>query len=102
MRETEIVSVLIGDIYDAALDSALWPPVLEKITVFVGGAAAGLLSKDSVSRIGNAHYRFGVEDRYIQIYREKYWQFDPLAPLVFFNVGEVTSRTDYIADEEFR
>jgi pimeloyl-ACP methyl ester carboxylesterase/DNA-binding winged helix-turn-helix (wHTH) protein/DNA-binding CsgD family transcriptional regulator/PAS domain-containing protein len=101
IREAEIVSALVGDIYDAALDPALWRPVLEKIAGFVEGAAAGLLSKDSLSNIGNVYYNFGVEDRYIQLYQEKYWQFDPLAPLLFYNIGEVTSRLDYLADDEF-
>jgi DNA-binding CsgD family transcriptional regulator/PAS domain-containing protein len=101
MRDDERLSQLIGDIHDAALDPGLWRAVLEKMARFAGGSAAGLLSKDSVSKIGNAHYHFGVEDRYIRLYRETYWKFDPLAPLLFFDVGEVTGRLDYLADEEF-
>jgi DNA-binding CsgD family transcriptional regulator len=100
--EADALSALIGDIYDAALDAMLWPAVLEKIAAFVGGAAAGLLSKDAVSKIGDAHYHFGVDDRYIQRYREKYWKFDPLSPLLFFDIGQVTNRTDCVPDEEFR
>jgi DNA-binding CsgD family transcriptional regulator/PAS domain-containing protein len=100
--EDERLSRLIGDIYDAALEPSLWPAVLEKIARFVDGSAAGLLSKDAVSRIGDAHYQFGVDDRYMRLYRETYWRFDPLAPLLFFDVGQVTSRADYLSDKEFR
>jgi DNA-binding CsgD family transcriptional regulator len=102
MREATVISALIGDIYDAALNAARWPAVLEKIVGFVGGAAAGLLSKDAVSKIGDAHYHFGVDEHYIRLYREKYWRFDPLSPLLFFDAGQVTSRSDYLSDEEFR
>ena len=47
MREVEQVSSLIGDIYDAALDPALWADVLGKARDFVGGSAAVLYSKDT-------------------------------------------------------
>ena len=40
MTGPEILSLLIGDIYDAALDRALWPSVLEKTCGFVGNESA--------------------------------------------------------------
>jgi hypothetical protein len=66
MDDKATLSALIGDIYDAALDPALWTDVLVSITEFVGG----LLSKDSVSKLGNAFYHVGVDPHYIQIYAE--------------------------------
>jgi len=36
------LSQLIGQIYDAALDPALWPGVMERICGFVGGSIANL------------------------------------------------------------
>mgnify|MGYP000975594831 CR=1 FL=1 len=76
--EAEELSALIGTIYDAALDHALWPMVLERVARFADGAAAGLLSKDSVSKAGAVHHNFGVTEHYLQLYRETYWRFDPL------------------------
>jgi hypothetical protein len=38
MSETVLLSRLIGDIYDAALDPARWPGVLEEACRFVGSA----------------------------------------------------------------
>ena len=38
--ESEQVSHLIGDIYDAALDPGLWVGTLEKTCHYVGGVAA--------------------------------------------------------------
>jgi hypothetical protein len=52
MDDTDAVSSLIGDIYDAALDPALWPGVLAKITIFVGGLASALYSKDATVKSG--------------------------------------------------
>jgi len=101
MRDDEKLSHLIGDIYDAAVDPALWPDVLAKIAGFAGGQAAGLLSKDSVSKIGNAHYHCGVTPHYMQLYLEKCWKFDPMVTLVFFDVEQVTSITDLVPYEEF-
>jgi DNA-binding CsgD family transcriptional regulator/PAS domain-containing protein len=102
MPEADQLSRLIGDIYDAALDLAPWPHVLEGAAHYAGGQAAGLLSKDSVSRIGDVHHNFGVDPHGLRLYREAYWKFDPLAPLLFCGIGEITSRTDFASDEEFR
>ena len=49
MNEIEQASKLIGDIYDAALDPALWGNVLEQTCQFVNGYDAGL-PLDSVAR----------------------------------------------------
>jgi DNA-binding CsgD family transcriptional regulator len=102
MREAEQLSSLVGDIYDAALDPSLWSGVLARTAGFVGGQAAGLLSKDSVSKAGNAHHNYGVDPHYIRLYQETYWKFDPLSPLLFYAVEQVTTISDYIPDDEFR
>jgi DNA-binding CsgD family transcriptional regulator len=101
MRETEIFSALVGDVYDAALEPALWPRVLEKVAGFVGGSAIGLVSKDTVSRASDVHYHFGFDQDFVRLYREKYWKFDMFAPLAFFGVGEVTSLVNCTALEAF-
>jgi len=61
VRDDEELSHLIGEIYDAALDPAKWPIALAKSALFVGGQAAGLLSKNPVSQLGSAHYHVGVD-----------------------------------------
>lgn len=97
----EAFSDLIGRIYDAALDPALWPDVLWRSAGFVDAQAAGLLSKGLVSGAGSVHYQVGVDDRFIRLYESEFFRFDPMAPLVLFDVGEVTARLDYIPDDEF-
>jgi DNA-binding CsgD family transcriptional regulator len=96
------LSALIGDIYDAALDPALWPEVLEKSSTFVGGGSASLYSKDSVSKTANINYAVGMETRYIQCYEEKYVKIDPTTPgFFFFDVGEIISIEDILPVQEF-
>ena len=51
MSELNEFSDLIGDIYDASLDPALWPPVFEQICRFVNCSSAHLFAQDSVLHI---------------------------------------------------
>jgi len=53
MNELASFSGLIGDIYDATLDLALWPGVLKRISCFVPGSPTTLESKDAVNNAVN-------------------------------------------------
>jgi DNA-binding CsgD family transcriptional regulator len=101
MDDGEQLSALIGSIYDAALDATLWTHVLTKIADFVGGRAGGLLSKDCLSKLGNAHFHIGVDPSYMQRYMETYANFDPMATLPFFDVEEIVSTPDLVPYDEF-
>lgn len=102
MGETEALSLLVGGIYDAALDPARWPSVLGALARFVGGQAAGLLSKDSVSKAGTAYYHHGVKPHYMQLYAATFHKFDPMAGLYFFDVEQVVTIPELVAFDEFR
>jgi len=102
MQDYLAISNLIGDIYDAVLDSARWSGVLAKITDFVDGHAGGLLSKDSVSKSGNAYHHFNVDPHYLALYAETYWRFDPMGALPFWDVGQIASIPDLVPYDEFR
>ena len=52
--KSELMSVLIGDIYDAALNPALWVDVLGKTRAFIGGCAIALSWKDAVAKRGGS------------------------------------------------
>jgi hypothetical protein len=101
MHEAERVTALIGDIYDAALDAVLWSDVLRELAHFVGGQAAGLLSKDSISKAGTAYHQHGVTPQYMQLYAETFHKFDPMAGLYFFDVGQVVSIAELVPFDEF-
>ena len=102
MKEDQGLTQLIGDIYDAALDSSRWISVLAKVAAYTGGQAAGLLSKDSVSKTGNIHCQYGVDPYFVRLYSETYWIFDPVASLSDCDVEQIVSVPDLVAYDEFR
>jgi DNA-binding CsgD family transcriptional regulator len=102
MQEHLALSKVAEDIYDTVLDSARWTSVLAKITDFVDGQAGGLLSKDSVSKSGNAYYHVGVDPHYLGLYAESYWRFDPMGALPFCDVEQIASIPELVPYDEFR
>ncbi len=97
VSDTERLSALIGDIYDAALDPALWPTVLGKISAFVEGSAAALVSLDIVSLTGRFFYSWGYDRRYIDLYLEKYIKLNPArVPITFVKAGDVRSISNLV------
>jgi DNA-binding CsgD family transcriptional regulator len=102
MKEDQGLTQLIGDIYDAALDSSRWTSVLAKIACYAGGQAAGLLFKDSISKTGNTHYQSGVDPYFVWLYAETYWKFDPVASLPDCELEQIVSVPDLIPYDEFR
>jgi DNA-binding CsgD family transcriptional regulator/PAS domain-containing protein len=93
------ISNLIEDIYDAALEPARWNDVVIGINKFVGGRACGIISKDSVSKIGETHYYCGVDPHYIKLYSDGYSRFDPLARLP--PIGRVVSIPDLVSYDDY-
>lgn len=101
LRDDEILTCLIGHIYDAALDPALWTSVLARIGEFVGGQAGGILSKDSVSKASTPYYHFGVDPYYVRIYSETHSKFDPVSTLPFFDIEQIVSLPELVPYDEF-
>ena len=85
------------DIYDAALEPARWSDAVVGINGFVGSRACGLISKDSVSKIGETHYYCGADPHYIKLYSEGYCKFDPLARLP--PLGQVVGLQGELGDD---
>ncbi|HME20986.1 MAG TPA: hypothetical protein VKI44_06435 [Acetobacteraceae bacterium] len=105
MREADELSRVIGDIYDASLDPALWPNAIESICRYVGTASASLHSQDSVSRATDALFWWGRGSdapHYFKIYLEKYGKINPVFPgVIFFDVERPVAVPDVISCEEF-
>jgi len=83
MDEIEQVVQIIGDIYDASLDPALWPSVLETISSYVDSVAASIHSQDSISRAANVHFTWGSAEsapHYFKLYAEGYGKINPIFP----------------------
>ena len=103
MQEVDQVSSLIRDIYDAALDPALWGDVLGKAGDFVGGSAAVLYSKDMTRKSANIYYDDGgIDPHYKQLYLDQYVKFDPTSTAEFFvEIEQPTATGDLIPYNEF-
>jgi hypothetical protein len=100
--EAAQLSSLVGGVYDAALDPALWPNVLAQSARFVGGLSAGLYFKDATSKNGNVYYDAGgIELHYRHLYFDKYFKLDPFTTgRVFAEIGEPVSVTDIMPYDE--
>src|SRR5216684_1596536 len=100
MHGTRKLSDLIEEIYDAALEPALWNDVVVSINDFIGSRACGLISKDMTSQFGLTHYYCGVDPHYIQLYADTHSRFDPLTTLP--SPGQVVSIPDLVRYDEYR
>jgi DNA-binding CsgD family transcriptional regulator len=101
MRETETVSGLISDIYDAVLDDELWPDVLKKTAGFVGGPSVGLWSidPDRTSRVAHA---WGFDSGYPQAYVDEYGKIDPASnSFLFAGVGQPVTHAGLLDHDDY-
>ena len=103
LRDDEILTCLIGHIYDAALDPALWTGSLCAhwgIRWWPGRRYFSL--GNFVSKASTPHYHFGVEPYYVQIYSETHSKFDPVSTLPFFDVEQIVSLPELVPHDELR
>src|ERR1700704_4130159 len=102
MNDSQQLSTLIADIYDAALDPAQRIDVLDKIASFTGGHSGGLLAKHSLSNSETLYCYIGADPESLQVYSESYPKLDPTADSPCFGVEQVVSTADLVPYEEFR
>ena len=99
--ESSILSELIGDIYDAAIDPTLWLRALERSCDFVGGSSAVLYWHDVASESSAALHLFNDDPRYTQLYFEKYMPMNPVFPAAtFIESGLIYTPTDIVPEAE--
>ena len=103
MDQLASFSGLIGDIYDAALDLALWPGVLKQISCFARGSATTLESKDAVNNAVSVFYQDGgIQAEMTRLYNDKYGKLDPCAIDHYVApVGEPRATADILPYGEF-
>lgn len=104
MDEAARLSAVIGNLYDAALDPALWSVVLGEARDFVGGSASAIFAKDAAAtKLTIFHHDGGIEPAYVQSYYERYMALDPSNTAHFFATVEwPISTADYIDYAEFQ
>jgi DNA-binding CsgD family transcriptional regulator len=101
--EVEILSDLIGTIYDTTLDRALWSEVLRRSAEFVGGSASSLYSKNAAHKTAKPFLfwnpRFDAGG--VPSYFDEYARIDPTTTCQFlFDVGQIYSIEDCIPYDE--
>ena len=103
MHGDDEVLELIGQIYDASLNPALWTGVLESACTYVQGATATVMSQDSAFKSAEFHFQWGNDPKYLQLYQEIYVKLNPvLVPtLLYAKVGDIISTADLIPYDEF-
>lgn len=100
--ELQQLSVLIADIYDAALIQSAWPAILAKVSTFVGGTSANFFSQNASSRDAVLHCQWNNDQHYERLYVEEYFKLNPLVPATsFVDTGIVFSQSDLIPYDEF-
>lgn len=77
MSDIEQFSDLVGNIYDAALDPALWPRVFMGACNYIGASAATLASHHMVQRGTTVFYNWGITPDYEKIYIERCVKINP-------------------------
>jgi DNA-binding CsgD family transcriptional regulator len=96
------LSAVIADVYDAAIDPALWHNALARICAFVGGSSAALLWHDSATEHSDALHLFNCDPDYIRLYFEKYLPLNPMFPAAsFVDAGVVVADEDIMPRSEF-
>ena len=99
--DAELLSAVICNIYDAALDPALWHQALEGICAYVGGSSAALLWHDSAMEHSEALHIYNVDPFYLKLYFEKYLPLNPMFPAAtFVDAGVVVADEDIMPREE--
>jgi DNA-binding NarL/FixJ family response regulator len=95
-------SSVIADIYDAAIEPAMWQQALASICAYVGGSSAVLYWHDAASERSKALHLFNENQEYTKLYFEKYLPMNPMFPAAaFVDVGRVVSTSDIMPYEEF-
>ena len=96
------LSQAIADLYDAAIDPALWKQALQSVCAFVGGSSAVLYWHDALTEHSEALHLFNEDPYYTKLYFEKYLPMNPMFPAAtFVEVGVVTASGDIMPQAEF-
>lgn len=101
MSESEELSRLVSLIYDAALDSALWPAALEASAGFLRSATALLGSFDALQANVAYNFSWGDDPAYTAMYVERYAKLNPLIQAsVDTKVGDIVSTASFMTRED--
>ena len=103
MEDVRGFSRLVGDIYDAALDSTHWPAALRQTASFVQGVSASVYWHNAATKSGDVYFEDGgIPSYWRDLYFEKYIRLNPTSTRNFFAVaGEPLATADLLPYDEF-
>ena len=84
MDADERLSAVIGEVYDASLDPALWSHVLETVCGYIGCSGAAFHSQDLLSHTANLQLYWGNDKYFADAYQDKYCKINPIFLVYFF------------------
>lgn len=94
---------IVAKLYDAALDQALWPHVIEECVRFVGGSAGNLSFRATDANPRGAVFSFGFDPAYQQAYNETYTRLNPISLEAGpYRAGDVVAQSDIVPHREMR
>ena len=67
MDADERLSAVIGEVYDASLDPALWSHVLERVCAYIGSSAASFHFQDAITKNIDIYCYWGIDEYYADI-----------------------------------
>ena len=102
MNETERVSRLIADIYDASLDRSLWRPVLEKTCEYIKGQSGALLAQGPTQKAAHLFFEWGTDPQFIESYQKTYAALNPtyVPTMLRAKPGAILATTDILPQQE--
>lgn len=103
MDEAARLSAVTGNLYDAALDPAVWPTAIREARDFVGGSAASIFAKDvAQTTLTVFHHDGNIAPDFVRSYLERYMPLDPANTAHFFSsIDTPLSTADIIDFAEF-
>lgn len=96
------LSLVIGDIYDAALDPQKWKRALESSCAYIGGSSAVLFWHDATTEQSAVIHIYNEDPVYTRLYFEKYASLNPVFPAAtFMDEGSVHTSDELVPQAEF-
>ncbi|HVY43873.1 MAG TPA: LuxR C-terminal-related transcriptional regulator [Hyphomicrobiaceae bacterium] len=101
--DLEQFSLMVGGLYDAAIDASQWPSALRGAREFVVGQCATVFTKDVLSHSGGVVYDDGgIDASYRDDYFRRFTRLDPTFVAQYYaTIDEPMATDDFMAYDEF-
>ena len=100
MSENDELGGVVGSLYDAAMNPALWPDALAKVAAFVGGPVAALSPKELMGKFADTGDRVGLDFQHMQMHSQACGEFDRLPAESRFDVGQTVDLPDLVPADD--